>query len=119
MESGSNFLCVVRITFTMTVISSSNVLFLCQTKYVIYQLLYSLVGYLPFSADYKEMTLKDQILTGRYRYSQSHWQSISLQGKLLMKRMLTVQVGRRITLNQILNHSWMQVNIGFQLPTSK
>uniref|UniRef100_A0A2H1X294 SFRICE_017898 n=1 Tax=Spodoptera frugiperda TaxID=7108 RepID=A0A2H1X294_SPOFR len=69
-----------------------------------------LVGYLPFSADYNDMSLKDQIMTGRYRFSQAHWCNISLQGKLLMKRMLTVQVDRRITLNQILNHSWMQDN---------
>nr|XP_021188313.2 ovarian-specific serine/threonine-protein kinase Lok [Helicoverpa armigera] len=67
-----------------------------------------LVGYLPFSADYKDMTLKDQILSGRYKFSQSHWRGVSLQAKLLMKRMLTVQVERRITLNQILNHCWMQ-----------
>lgn len=69
-----------------------------------------LVGYLPFSADYKDMSLKDQILSGRYKFSHAHWQGISLQAKLLMKGMLTVQVDRRITLTQILNHSWMQDN---------
>ncbi|XP_075977528.1 ovarian-specific serine/threonine-protein kinase loki [Anticarsia gemmatalis] len=67
-----------------------------------------LVGYLPFSSDYKDLSLKDQIMYGKYRFSQAHWKNISLQAKLLMKRMLTVQVDRRITLNQILNHSWMQ-----------
>ncbi|KOB78752.1 Cell cycle checkpoint kinase 2 [Operophtera brumata] len=50
------------------------------------------------------------ILSGRYRFSSAHWNGVSLQGKLLMKRMLTVQVDRRITLTQILNHSWMQDN---------
>lgn len=67
-----------------------------------------LVGYLPFSHDYKEMSLKNQILNGQYKFSQAHWKNISLQAKLLMKRMLTVQVSRRITLDQILNHAWMQ-----------
>ncbi|CAG9786697.1 unnamed protein product [Diatraea saccharalis] len=67
-----------------------------------------LVGYLPFSNEYKEMTLREQILSGQYKYSPSHWKGISLQAKLLMKRMLTVQVERRITLDQILNHAWMQ-----------
>ncbi|CAB3221889.1 unnamed protein product [Arctia plantaginis] len=67
-----------------------------------------LVGYLPFSSDYKDLSLKDQIVNGRYRFSHTHWKGISLQAKLLMKRMLTVQVERRITLNQILNHIWMQ-----------
>ncbi|XP_046965621.1 ovarian-specific serine/threonine-protein kinase Lok-like [Vanessa cardui] len=67
-----------------------------------------LVGYLPFSSDYKEISLRDQILSGKYRFSHSHWQHVSLQAKLLMKKMLTVRVDRRITLEQILNHAWMQ-----------
>ncbi|CAH2096256.1 unnamed protein product [Euphydryas editha] len=67
-----------------------------------------LVGYLPFSSDYKELSLRDQILSGKYRFSHSHWRTISLDAKLLMKKMLTVRVDRRITLEQILNHTWMQ-----------
>ncbi|CAH0398384.1 unnamed protein product [Chilo suppressalis] len=67
-----------------------------------------LVGYLPFSNEYKEMTLRDQILKGQFRYSPAHWKDISLEAKWLMKRMLTVQVERRITLDQILKHPWMQ-----------
>lgn len=67
-----------------------------------------LVGYLPFSSDYHDMSLRDQILCGWYKNSQVHWKGVSLQAKLLMKRMLTVQVNRRITLEQILNHTWMQ-----------
>ncbi|XP_045448052.1 ovarian-specific serine/threonine-protein kinase Lok-like [Melitaea cinxia] len=67
-----------------------------------------LVGYLPFSSDYKELSLRDQILSGKYRFSHSHWRTISFDAKLLMKKMLTVRVDRRITLDQILNHTWMQ-----------
>ncbi|XP_045772874.1 ovarian-specific serine/threonine-protein kinase Lok [Maniola jurtina] len=68
-----------------------------------------LVGYVPFSAEYfKDMTLQDQILSGNYYISPAHWQGVSLQAKVLMKRMLTVSVGRRITLDQILTHCWMQ-----------
>ncbi|XP_023936080.1 ovarian-specific serine/threonine-protein kinase Lok-like [Bicyclus anynana] len=68
-----------------------------------------LVGYVPFSSDYyKEMTLQDQILSGNCYMSPAHWKGVSLQAKLLMKRMLTVNVNRRITLDQILNHCWMQ-----------
>ncbi|XP_068633147.1 ovarian-specific serine/threonine-protein kinase Lok-like [Battus philenor] len=67
-----------------------------------------LVGYLPFSTEYKELSLRDQILRGQYRFSHKHWKNISLPAKLLMKRMLTVNVQNRITLDQILNHTWMQ-----------
>ncbi|KAI5644298.1 protein kinase domain-containing protein [Phthorimaea operculella] len=67
-----------------------------------------LVGYLPFSQDYKDLSLHEQILCGRYRFSAAHWRGVSLQAKLLMKRMLTVNVARRITLDQILDHAWMQ-----------
>ncbi|XP_063364229.1 ovarian-specific serine/threonine-protein kinase Lok-like [Cydia amplana] len=67
-----------------------------------------LAGYLPFSADYSGMSLRDQIVTGRFRFSAPHWEGISLRAKQLMKKMLTVPVERRITLDQILRHSWMQ-----------
>ncbi|XP_053609286.1 ovarian-specific serine/threonine-protein kinase Lok [Plodia interpunctella] len=69
-----------------------------------------LVGYLPFSSEYKDMSLKDQIMNGRLRFSQEHWKSVSLQAKLLMRGMLTVQADRRLTLDQILNHPWMEDN---------
>ncbi|XP_026761817.2 ovarian-specific serine/threonine-protein kinase Lok [Galleria mellonella] len=67
-----------------------------------------LAGYLPFSSSYKDMSLKDQIVTGRYRISEKRWHGISLQARLLMKSMLTVQPSKRITLDAILNHPWMQ-----------
>ncbi|KAG6443717.1 hypothetical protein O3G_MSEX003026 [Manduca sexta] len=67
-----------------------------------------LVGYLPFSSEYKEISLRNQILTGRYKFSSTHWKNVSPQAQQLMKKMLTVPVMRRITLDQILNHSWMQ-----------
>lgn len=74
-------------------------------------LFFSLVGYLPFSTDYKDVSLRDQILSGRYRFSQAHWRNVSQHGKILMKRMLTVNVVRRITLDEILEHPWMQVRL--------
>lgn len=67
-----------------------------------------LVGYLPFCSEYKSLSLKEQILKGKYRYSEFHWKDVSLEAKALMKKMLTVKVEKRITLNQILNHAWMQ-----------
>ncbi|KAJ0176665.1 hypothetical protein K1T71_007844 [Dendrolimus kikuchii] len=67
-----------------------------------------LAGYVPFSNDYHEMSLIDQITNGKYKISESHWKGVSLQAKLLMKRMLTVKVEMRITLDQILSHAWMQ-----------
>ncbi|CAG4956066.1 unnamed protein product [Colias eurytheme] len=67
-----------------------------------------LVGYLPFSADYREMSLGEQIATGRYRHSVAHWRGVSAPARLLMRRMLTVPVQRRITLDEILQHPWMQ-----------
>ncbi|CAK1556321.1 unnamed protein product [Leptosia nina] len=81
-----------------------------------------LVGYLPFSPDYKDLSLTEQILSGRYRYSSSNWRDVSLQAKLLMKRMLTVNVHKRITLDQILKHPWMQdseVNLQLDMLLSK
>ncbi|GBP39314.1 hypothetical protein EVAR_20542_1 [Eumeta japonica] len=67
-----------------------------------------LVGYLPFSAEYSGATLKDQIMSGRYRYAPTHWSNVSAGAYQLVRRMLTVRVDRRITLDGILQHSWMQ-----------
>lgn len=75
----------------------------------ILQLFYSLSGYLPFNEEHSELTLQEQIMRGRYRFSAERWQGVSMEAKSLMKKMLTVQVDRRITLNQILLHPWMQV----------
>ncbi|XP_059048501.1 ovarian-specific serine/threonine-protein kinase Lok-like [Achroia grisella] len=65
-------------------------------------------GYLPFSTEHRFTTLKDQIVKGQYCTSLSQWRKISVQGKHLIGRMLTVQPERRITLDEILNHPWMQ-----------
>lgn len=64
---------------------------------------------MPFSPEYKDTLLSEQILRGRYRYDPNSWRGVSLPAKQLMKKMLTVNVCKRITLEQILNHPWMHV----------
>lgn len=42
---------------------------------------FSLGSYPPFSQDYTDMALNQQILTGRYSFPTKYWQSISKNGK--------------------------------------
>ncbi|CAH0715605.1 unnamed protein product, partial [Brenthis ino] len=67
-----------------------------------------LVGYLPFSSDYKERSLRAQIVSGAYRMSASHWRGVSAAARRLVARMLAVRPAQRITLDLILAHEWMQ-----------
>lgn len=67
-----------------------------------------LSGYLPFSNDYKKMSLREQIIKGQYTFSQSHWQGVSMAAIALMRRMLTVNPEKRITLDELLQDQWMQ-----------
>lgn len=68
----------------------------------------SLSGYLPFSQEYGGVPLEQQIIRGRPRYSASHWRGVTPAARALVRRLLTVPVRARITLDQVLQHPWMQ-----------
>lgn len=69
---------------------------------------FSLSGYLPFSQDYKGLSLQEQIMRGRAHISESHWKNVSWNARNLVNKMLTVNPSARITINEILNDIWMQ-----------
>ncbi|XP_023214970.1 serine/threonine-protein kinase Chk2-like isoform X3 [Centruroides sculpturatus] len=67
-----------------------------------------LVGYPPFSDDYKDMPLTDQIIQGRYRFPLKYWHHVSKPAIDLIKRLLTVNPNNRITLEEALQHPWFK-----------
>lgn len=67
-------------------------------------------GYLPFSDQYKDIPLREQIIKGRFTYSRSHWASVSKEARKLVSQMLMTDPNKRITIGEIFKHPWMQVN---------
>lgn len=69
-----------------------------------------LSGYPPFSDDYKDMPLPEQIIKGRYSFPRKYWSSVSKIAIDLVKKLLTVNPDKRITLEEALQHPWFQDN---------
>ena len=70
----------------------------------------SLAGYPPFSPEYKDMPLQEQILRGRFTFQRRQWRGVSETAKDLVRRLLTVDPALRITVEQALAHPWLQVS---------
>lgn len=77
-------------------------------------LFYMLGKRLPFKSKDKNI-LEKLIITGEYSMEEIQWKDISLYAKDLVKRMLTVKPENRITISEILKHSWLSRDIGMQL----
>ncbi|XP_017886039.1 serine/threonine-protein kinase Chk2-like [Ceratina calcarata] len=67
-----------------------------------------LSGIVPFNCKDKTISLQDQIKTGRYAFPQSKFGHISNKAIDLIKRMMTVNPKKRITIKQVLLHPWLQ-----------
>lgn len=71
-----------------------------------------LSGYPPFYSVHKNNQLSDgmkkKIRAGKYKFDQPEWKRVSNDAKVIIKRMLTVDATQRITLEEIVNCSWLQ-----------
>ncbi|XP_043192588.1 serine/threonine-protein kinase Chk2-like isoform X1 [Amphibalanus amphitrite] len=67
-----------------------------------------LAGYPPFSPEYKDMPLQEQILRGRFTFQRRQWRGVSEPAKDLVRRLLTVDPAQRISVEQALQHPWLQ-----------
>eukprot|EP00968_Pinguiococcus_pyrenoidosus_P000726 scaffold47_cov258-Pinguiococcus_pyrenoidosus.AAC.53 len=67
-----------------------------------------LCGYPPFHHS-KMNKLFQLICRGQYRFYEEDWNPISDEAKDLIRRMLTVDVSKRITSRQALKHPWLQL----------
>ncbi|KAJ3431527.1 serine/threonine-protein kinase fhke-related [Anaeramoeba flamelloides] len=66
-----------------------------------------LSGEMPFQEDRKEKHLFAQIIEGDILFPNSIWKNISLSAQNLVRRLLTVEVEKRITIKECLNHPWI------------
>ncbi|KAL3858100.1 hypothetical protein ACJMK2_012711 [Sinanodonta woodiana] len=67
-----------------------------------------LVGYPPFTDERKDLELPKQILGGHYTFPKQYWKDISDDAIDLVKKLLTVDPEKRITLSAALNHPWLK-----------
>ncbi|KAF3937593.1 hypothetical protein ABW19_dt0201125 [Dactylella cylindrospora] len=67
-----------------------------------------LCGFPPFSDELAPPNLRDQIKEGRFDYPSPYWDSIGDSALDLIDRMLTVDPEERITVEEALEHAWVQ-----------
>lgn len=68
-----------------------------------------LVGYPPFYSDTdNNAEIFDKIMRGAYDFPPEHWGEISDAAKAVIRRMLTVNPKRRITIDELLQDPWVR-----------
>lgn len=69
-----------------------------------------LSGYAPFSSETNDIDeLFDQILSGKVEFNEEYWNDISVEAKELISSMLNIDIERRLTAEQVMNHCWITV----------
>ncbi|XP_055462129.1 serine/threonine-protein kinase Chk2 isoform X2 [Psammomys obesus] len=67
-----------------------------------------LSGYPPFSEHKTQVSLKDQITSGKYTFIPEVWTDVSEKALDLVKKLLVVDPKARLTTEEALNHPWLQ-----------
>ncbi|KAL4681897.1 hypothetical protein H8959_007374 [Pygathrix nigripes] len=67
-----------------------------------------LSGYPPFSEHRTQVSLKDQITSGKYNFIPEVWAEISEKALDLVKKLLVVDPKARFTTEEALRHPWLQ-----------
>jgi len=75
-----------------------------------------LSGYPPFRGK-NEKEILEKVETGYFSLSGPEWKSVSREAKLLLKQLLTYEARERITAEQALNHTWIQIQIKMEFVT--
>ncbi|KAJ2964982.1 hypothetical protein NQZ79_g180 [Umbelopsis isabellina] len=68
-----------------------------------------LCGYPPFSADNKVPV--HEIRNGNFTFVKSDWEGISFEARDLIRKLLTVDPARRITVNEAMWHPWIIMDL--------
>ncbi|MBN3275073.1 CHK2 kinase, partial [Polyodon spathula] len=65
-------------------------------------------GYPPFHSQDTKIPIRDQITRGYYRFLPSAWMEVSDLAKDVVKKLLVVNPKERLTIEQALQHPWLQ-----------
>ena len=66
-----------------------------------------LVGYPPFSESASGTSLNDQIIKGIYTFPDEFWSDVSESAKDLIRKMMCVDPGKRLSMTEVLEHPWL------------
>ena len=72
-----------------------------------------------FSEASDQDELFDKIVTGDYEFISPFWDDISNSAKQLISRMLEINVKKRITAAEVLEHPWVAVSIKHLYPAAR
>ncbi|XP_060105176.1 serine/threonine-protein kinase Chk2 [Heteronotia binoei] len=67
-----------------------------------------LSGYPPFSDQNAQQSLREQITHGKFFYYTEKWKHVSKEAFDLVQKLLTVDVDKRLKVDQALEHPWLQ-----------
>ncbi|XP_034547569.1 serine/threonine-protein kinase Chk2 [Notolabrus celidotus] len=65
-------------------------------------------GYPPFHENFSAKTIKDQIIGGEFTMVPSKWKQVSDQAKDVVRKLLVVDPSKRMTIEEALQHPWLQ-----------
>nr|XP_046242403.1 serine/threonine-protein kinase Chk2 isoform X1 [Scatophagus argus]XP_046242404.1 serine/threonine-protein kinase Chk2 isoform X1 [Scatophagus argus] len=65
-------------------------------------------GYPPFHKDFGHQLITEQIIRGEFTMVPSKWKYISDQAKDVVRKLLVVDPGKRMTIDEALQHPWLQ-----------
>ena len=71
--------------------------------------MFSLGGYAPFT-ERPNRSLRQQVMRGSFSFPESVWRDVSSEAKDLIRKLLTVDPRRRLTVAEALEHPWMKVH---------
>ncbi|KAM7018469.1 serine/threonine-protein kinase Chk2 [Tautogolabrus adspersus] len=66
-------------------------------------------GYPPFHESFSKKTITEQIIGGEFTMVQAKWRHVSDQAKDVVRKLLVVDPGKRMTIEEALKHPWLQV----------
>ncbi|XP_032234097.2 MAP kinase-activated protein kinase 5-like isoform X2 [Nematostella vectensis] len=73
-----------------------------------------LCGYPPFYSEVPRKQLSQgmrrRIMAGEYSFPEQEWSKISLEAKDVISKLLCVEPGQRLSINELLEHSWLNQN---------
>ncbi|XP_056275096.1 serine/threonine-protein kinase Chk2 isoform X2 [Pseudoliparis swirei] len=67
-----------------------------------------LCGYPPFHENFGRQSITEQIIRGEFTMVPSKWKNISDQAKDVVRKLLVVDPSRRMTIQEALQHPWLQ-----------
>ena len=71
-------------------------------------ILYILLGGYPPFHDDNQRSLFRKIVKGEYEFHPDYWSTVSDEAKDLIRGLLTVDMHKRLTVEQALSHPWVQ-----------